>query len=172
VSIRVARWFVFTPKIPVWVNFGGLWNGKCWYVLWPFGKHILRPFGTIYGRLVNWIILPVLVCLDLEKSGNPGVHQWRLEAEKKERAESLLNRGEQRAVQHKSGWPDRANFRLWGDCFLWVAFVKITEAAQIVGLFFHGSIYVPSIFRKKWIGLHFGRHFNKRIWTPWTQCST
>jgi hypothetical protein len=21
--IRVARWFVFKPKIPIWVNFGG-----------------------------------------------------------------------------------------------------------------------------------------------------
>jgi hypothetical protein len=44
---RVARWFVFEPKIPIWVNFGGPWNGKCgydhleyistiWYYLWPF----------------------------------------------------------------------------------------------------------------------------------------
>jgi hypothetical protein len=23
VSVRVARWFVFKPKIPIWVNFGG-----------------------------------------------------------------------------------------------------------------------------------------------------
>jgi hypothetical protein len=30
-------------KIPVWVNFGGLWIGKCLYILWPF--------GTIYGDL-------------------------------------------------------------------------------------------------------------------------
>jgi hypothetical protein len=35
--IRVARWFVFKPKIPVWVNFGGPLNGKCWHSLWPFG---------------------------------------------------------------------------------------------------------------------------------------
>jgi type II secretory pathway component GspD/PulD (secretin) len=25
---RVARWFVFKPKIPLWVNFGGFCNGK------------------------------------------------------------------------------------------------------------------------------------------------
>jgi hypothetical protein len=25
---RVARWFVFKPKIPIWVNFGGLKIGK------------------------------------------------------------------------------------------------------------------------------------------------
>jgi hypothetical protein len=27
---RVARWFVFKPKIPIWVNFGGSCNGSCW----------------------------------------------------------------------------------------------------------------------------------------------
>jgi hypothetical protein len=41
---RVARWFVFTPKVPIWVNFGGPWNGKC--------QHVLRPFGIFYGLLV------------------------------------------------------------------------------------------------------------------------
>jgi hypothetical protein len=30
---RVARWFVFKPKIPIWVKFGGPWNGKGWYIL-------------------------------------------------------------------------------------------------------------------------------------------
>jgi hypothetical protein len=25
---RVARWFVFKPKIPIWVNFGGPYIGK------------------------------------------------------------------------------------------------------------------------------------------------
>jgi hypothetical protein len=29
---RVARWFIFKPKIPILVNFGGPWNGKCWYI--------------------------------------------------------------------------------------------------------------------------------------------
>jgi hypothetical protein len=26
---RVARWFIFKPKTPIWVHFGGSWNGKC-----------------------------------------------------------------------------------------------------------------------------------------------
>jgi hypothetical protein len=30
---RVARWFVFKPKIPIWVNFGGPYNEKCLYIL-------------------------------------------------------------------------------------------------------------------------------------------
>jgi hypothetical protein len=25
---RVARWFVFKPKIPIWVKFRGPWRGK------------------------------------------------------------------------------------------------------------------------------------------------
>jgi hypothetical protein len=37
VWIRVARWFFFEPKIPIWVNFGGSWNRKSLYILWPFG---------------------------------------------------------------------------------------------------------------------------------------
>jgi hypothetical protein len=55
--IRVARWFVFKPKIPIWVNFVGLYNENVckfydhsvyftviWYNLWPFGR--------VCGRLV------------------------------------------------------------------------------------------------------------------------
>jgi thiol-disulfide isomerase/thioredoxin len=36
VLIRVARWFILKPKVPIWVNFGGPWIGKCKYILWPF----------------------------------------------------------------------------------------------------------------------------------------
>jgi hypothetical protein len=30
---RLARWFVFKPKIPIWVNFGGPQDEKCLYIL-------------------------------------------------------------------------------------------------------------------------------------------
>jgi hypothetical protein len=47
----------FKTKNPIWVNFGGTCNGRCWY--------ILRPFGLFYGHLVYfmviWCIFPVLV---------------------------------------------------------------------------------------------------------------
>jgi hypothetical protein len=33
VGLWVARWFVFKPKIPFWVNFGGSCYGKSWYIL-------------------------------------------------------------------------------------------------------------------------------------------
>jgi hypothetical protein len=34
---RVARWFLFKPKIQIWVNFGGSCNGRCWYILCTLG---------------------------------------------------------------------------------------------------------------------------------------
>jgi hypothetical protein len=41
VLFRVARWFLFKPKIPIWVNFGGPKIGKyC---------NILGPFRIFYG---------------------------------------------------------------------------------------------------------------------------
>jgi hypothetical protein len=61
----VTRWFIFKPKIPICVNFGGSGNGRCWYILCPFGEfsghlayftaiwYIFRRFGTF---------LPILVC--------------------------------------------------------------------------------------------------------------
>jgi hypothetical protein len=66
VEPRVARWYIFTPKIPVWVNFGRSCNGRCYYILWPL--------DIFYGQLVNfmtiwyvhcvvlWYIYSVLVC--------------------------------------------------------------------------------------------------------------
>jgi hypothetical protein len=48
---RVARWFVFKPKIPLWVNFEGSCNGKSGY--------ILRPFDLFYG---NWKYFMAVFC--------------------------------------------------------------------------------------------------------------
>jgi hypothetical protein len=56
-----AGWFVFKPKIPILVKFGGSWNRKCRYF-----------FGLFLGQfVVIWYIFSVLVCLHQEKSGNP-----------------------------------------------------------------------------------------------------
>jgi hypothetical protein len=64
---RVARWFLFEPKIPIWVNLGGYCNGRCWYILWPFGQlsghlaylmaiwYMLHRFGTFY---TFWYVVP------------------------------------------------------------------------------------------------------------------
>jgi hypothetical protein len=40
---------IFTPKIPIWVNFAGSFNGRRWY--------ILLPFGLLCGQLVYVIAI-------------------------------------------------------------------------------------------------------------------
>jgi hypothetical protein len=71
-STRVARWYIFRPKIAIWVNFGGSCNERYWHVLWPF--------GLFYGRFVYLVDVGYLVffprfgMLYQEKSGNPGQH--------------------------------------------------------------------------------------------------
>jgi hypothetical protein len=61
---RVARWFVFKPKIPIWVNFGGSWNGKSWYIYMTIWR-ILLPLEIFNVHLVYLssfgIFSPVLV---------------------------------------------------------------------------------------------------------------
>jgi hypothetical protein len=73
-TIRVARWYVFKPKILILVSFVGPWNEKSWYILWPFGIHyinlvFLRPLGNL---VAIWYIFPCFGILNEEKSGNPG----------------------------------------------------------------------------------------------------
>jgi hypothetical protein len=78
---RVARWFTFKSKVPIWVYFRGSCNGNCWSILWPFGlfnSHlvyftaiwsILRPFGLFF---------PVLVCCTKKNLATlkPGPKNW------------------------------------------------------------------------------------------------
>jgi hypothetical protein len=58
-SCRVARWYIFRPKIPIWENFRESSNGRYWYSLCPFG--FLLPFVIFYCHLVYfeafWCIL-------------------------------------------------------------------------------------------------------------------
>jgi hypothetical protein len=70
---------IFKPLIPIWVNFGEVSNGRCWYILWTFCifyshliyfMDILWFLGTIFSRFGT---------LYQEKSGNP-VLQKRLTA--------------------------------------------------------------------------------------------
>jgi hypothetical protein len=61
VDVRVARWYVFKPKILIWVHFGGPWNEKSWYTIWPFGN-----------LAAIWYIFQCFGILNIEKSRNPG----------------------------------------------------------------------------------------------------
>jgi hypothetical protein len=69
----VARWYIFKPKIQIWVNFEGSWNGRCWYLRAILS--ILRTNDIFYGHLVHfvviWYIFTRFGMLYREKSGNP-----------------------------------------------------------------------------------------------------
>jgi hypothetical protein len=58
--IQGRQMVYFQTKIPIWVNFGGPCNGRCWYILWRFG--IFFPFWYIFTRFGM---------LYQDKSGNP-----------------------------------------------------------------------------------------------------
>jgi hypothetical protein len=52
---RVARWYIFKPKVQIWVNFGGPWNGKGWYILWSIVVYYSHLCSTFYGHLtIKW----------------------------------------------------------------------------------------------------------------------
>jgi hypothetical protein len=75
---RVARWHIFDPKIPIWVNFGGssmkdigilhrhlVYFTAIWYSLWLFG--IVFPFWYFvprkiwqpwFGALIDGALVP------------------------------------------------------------------------------------------------------------------
>jgi hypothetical protein len=54
---------IFKPKIQIWENFGGPWNGKGCYILWPFGITYchLAHFMAISNLVAIWYIFPILV---------------------------------------------------------------------------------------------------------------
>jgi hypothetical protein len=75
VQCRVARWYVFEPKIRIWVNFGGSFDGRRWYILWPFGLfygHLVYFMAIWYILWLFGIFFPRFGMLHREKSGNLG----------------------------------------------------------------------------------------------------
>jgi hypothetical protein len=66
---RVARWYIFKTKKPIWVNFGGSYNVNCWYIFWQFGIFcVYFVHFSVFGMFYQ------------EKSGNPGcrfLQRWR-----------------------------------------------------------------------------------------------
>jgi hypothetical protein len=60
---------VSNQTIPIGVNFGGSYNGRCWYIIWPFGPFygylvyfmalwpILWLFGPFYGYLAHFMAI-------------------------------------------------------------------------------------------------------------------
>jgi hypothetical protein len=73
---RVARWFLFRPKIPIWVYFGGSWNRKCCYIFWSFGifyDHWVYIMAFAHF-IVIWYIFTSFGISYQEKSGNPDLN--------------------------------------------------------------------------------------------------
>jgi hypothetical protein len=40
---RVARWYIFKPKIQIWVNFGWPWNGKVFFTFFYGDQRYRSP---------------------------------------------------------------------------------------------------------------------------------
>jgi hypothetical protein len=62
---RLARWYIFRPKIEIWINLGGSCNRRCWYILLTFGIFYghLKYFMDIWYSLCEfgiwcWYIVP------------------------------------------------------------------------------------------------------------------
>jgi hypothetical protein len=55
---------IFKPKTPIWVNFGGPWNGRGWYIIYGHFEYI-TAIWYLSGDLVYF----GKVCE--EKSGRP-----------------------------------------------------------------------------------------------------
>jgi hypothetical protein len=53
---------VSNQKAKIWVNFGGPFNGNCWYILWPFGifyGHLVKFMAVWYGLWSFVIFFPI-----------------------------------------------------------------------------------------------------------------
>jgi hypothetical protein len=61
--IRVARQFISIPKILIWEQFGGPWNGKSWCILQTFGLSfsILVHIPTVWYILLYFGILSFIL---------------------------------------------------------------------------------------------------------------
>jgi hypothetical protein len=71
---RVVGWYIFKPKIPIWINFGGPCNGRCLYILWTFGIFSAiwyTYFTAIWNIWLQFGNFSPFGMLHQEKSGNP-----------------------------------------------------------------------------------------------------
>jgi hypothetical protein len=69
---RFARWYIFKPKIQIWVNFGGACYGRCRHILSTFGQfsgHLVYPM-TLGGHLV-YSVLVYCTAKNLATLGRP-----------------------------------------------------------------------------------------------------
>jgi hypothetical protein len=149
ITLRVARWLIFKPKIPIWVNFGGSCNTRSWYIIWPFGlfySYLLHlwSFGTLcFPILVCWpninlaTLVPLIlstavfisICFDCWNLSAGNQLDWLCPLFSLEGNTSnlcmpeVLRRRIERLRLESMGWTqcDQIGriFRLLGNCFPW-----------------------------------------------------
>jgi hypothetical protein len=61
-----------------------------------------------------------------------------------------------------TGWPDWANFGLWGDCLLWAVVWKSQKQRKFWRFFFHSKLLIL----KKWSGYKSGDFFTNSSGHP------
>jgi hypothetical protein len=65
VGVRVARWYIFKQKIPIWVHYEGSCNVRCWYIFMTFCILLGHFVYFMTFWYIVWslgIFFPVLVC--------------------------------------------------------------------------------------------------------------
>jgi hypothetical protein len=120
---RVARCYIFKPKIPIWVNFC---NVRCWYILWPFGIFC----GHLVYFMVIWYNYPCFGMLCQKNLATLGVGRLgkSLGTTRWTHCRHLLGRAAADEIGLlNSGWPDWANFRPMGYCLLWAVTWKLQK---------------------------------------------
>jgi hypothetical protein len=55
VTNRVARWDISIQKVPHFLQLGWPCKRDVWYILRPFGIHILKSFGIFYDHVVKFV---------------------------------------------------------------------------------------------------------------------
>jgi hypothetical protein len=50
----VARWLIFEPKIPIWVNYGGPYLDRKMLIYFMAIWNIIRTFGIFYNQLEHF----------------------------------------------------------------------------------------------------------------------
>jgi hypothetical protein len=94
---RVAGWYIFRPKLAIWVNFGGPCKGRCWYILWTFGLFYSHLIFVFYGLLVYFVVFNLF-----------GILKKNLATLKQERDVLLTNM--QLVLEHRSARFTNAKF--------------------------------------------------------------
>jgi hypothetical protein len=74
VNTRVARWYIFKPKIQIWVNF---LEGHAGEDVWSISRPLVVFYGHSVPFMIIWYIFPRFGILFQDKSGNPGQHPKR-----------------------------------------------------------------------------------------------